>query len=604
MEDLEDGEASSSLTNQEVSENKATCEKEGSETSTVGEWRGNEEEEGEDEIRETKDCFSSTTSSTDSSNDELEVAPIFSLEQQLEQFRIQWRREVDGDEEGESQNGKSDAIKKEKEKEQEALFLYRQGVREEKRGNMYSAVMLYRRAMQLVPDIESRMPELREMKKSYRRRRRRASSGGSTSEQEANSETKGQSGTTKDGEEEQEKTNGQETIIEEETTSPVGNLQSSQNGEAEKCFTVLDSDDFGQKEEVGSPVADLLSPGGQFLSPASHQGSSGSERKLASIDPDCQQTAQPEKEVIPPGTNLIEYITTKRSRSSDSGDKLSCQPEEKVEDGSTHLSHLPPEILFYILQWVVSEDCDVRSLERLSSVCRGFYLFARDKDLWKLLCHKMWTLDCKSPKVLGYETWRHMYIRRPHPIFDGIYIAKTSYVRQGEQALGNSYRHWQLVEYFRYIRLFSDGFMFMLTTCDDPLTTIPKIKSRTTKYPGLMTGYYRSIDCDDGKERLSAVLTRAKTTTIAPSRRPRRGVNVNYADQEDRSFHMELEMLCSGKKRLHSQLKWRSFSVHSMNHSSGETNVSDFDLTSNSYPDLFFSRVKSYALSSTKPIQL
>ena len=72
-------------------------------------------------------------------------------------------------------------------------------------------------------------------------------------------------------------------------------------GEAEKCFTVLDSDDFGQKEEVGSPVADLLSPGGQFLSPASHQGSSGSERKLASIDPDCQQTAQPEKEVIPPG---------------------------------------------------------------------------------------------------------------------------------------------------------------------------------------------------------------------------------------------------------------------------------------------------------------
>jgi len=253
---------------------------------------------------------------------------------------------------------------------------------------------------------------------------------------------------------------------------------------------------------------------------------------------------------------------------------------------------------------VISEDCDVRSLERFSAVCRGFYLFARDKDMWRLLCQKMWTLECKSPKILGYETWRQMYIRRPHPIFDGIYIAKTSYVRQGEQSLGNSYRHWQLVEYFRYIRLFSDGFMFMLTTCDDPLTTIPKIKSRASKYPGLMTGYYRAIDCDDGKERLSAVLTRAKTTTIAPSRRQRRGGNVQYADQEDRSFHMELELFISGKKRPHSHLKWLSFSVHSVNRDSGQTNVSDFDLTNNGYPDLFFSRVKSYASNSTKPLQI
>ena len=35
-------------------------------------------------------------------------------------------------------SGRNDAVLKEKEKEQEALFLYRQGVREEKRGNMYS----------------------------------------------------------------------------------------------------------------------------------------------------------------------------------------------------------------------------------------------------------------------------------------------------------------------------------------------------------------------------------------------------------------------------------------------------------------------------------
>ena len=70
---------------------------------------------------------------------------------------------------------------------------------------------MYRRAMQLVPDIESRVPELREMKKSYRRRRR-ASSGGSTSEPEGNAETKEQ----RVGAEEEEK---QETIIEAEEES-------------------------------------------------------------------------------------------------------------------------------------------------------------------------------------------------------------------------------------------------------------------------------------------------------------------------------------------------------------------------------------------------
>lgn len=474
--------------------------------------------------------------------------------------------------------GRTDAILKEKEKEQEALFLYRQGVREEKRGNMYSAVMMYRRAMQLVPDIESRVPELREMKKSYRRRRR-ASSGGSTSEPEGGGGGGGGGGEEK----EQQRANGngeeekqQETILEAEEEYPPNGVPESEN-----CFTIPDSDDFGQRD-------DLVLPGSK-----------------ATVTVDVADKSEPvEEEVIPPGVSLVDFITAKRHKSTDPGDKLSCKPDVAQPENVSHFSILPPEIVVYILQWVLSEDCDVRSLERFSSVCRGFYLFARDKDLWKLLCQKMWTLECKSPKILGYDSWRHMYIRRPHPIFDGIYIAKTSYVRQGDQSLGNSYRHWQLVEYFRYIRLFSDGFMFMLTTCDDPLTTIPKIRSRSTKYPGLMTGYYRSIDCDDGKERLCAILTRPKTTTIAPSRRQRRGANNQYAEAEDRSFHMELEMLCSGKKRLHSQLKWRSFSVHSLSLATGDTTISDFDLTNNSYPDLYFSRVKSYALSSTRPLQL
>lgn len=38
---------------------------------------------------------------------------------------------------------------------------------------------------------------------------------------------------------------------------------------------------------------------------------------------------------------------------------------------------LPREILMYIFRWVVSSDLDLRALEQLSLVCRGFYICAR-----------------------------------------------------------------------------------------------------------------------------------------------------------------------------------------------------------------------------------
>ncbi|KAJ6665928.1 hypothetical protein lerEdw1_001400 [Lerista edwardsae] len=52
-----------------------------------------------------------------------------------------------------------------------------------------------------------------------------------------------------------------------------------------------------------------------------------------------------------------------------------CQPELDVNQ--THISVLPMELLMYIFRWVVSSDLDLRSLEQLSLVCRGFYICAR-----------------------------------------------------------------------------------------------------------------------------------------------------------------------------------------------------------------------------------
>nr|AAH45996.1 F-box protein 9 [Danio rerio] len=52
--------------------------------------------------------------------------------------------------------------------------------------------------------------------------------------------------------------------------------------------------------------------------------------------------------------------------------------EHETETSQVHISALPFEVLMYIFRWVVSCDLDLRALEQLSLVCRGFYICARD----------------------------------------------------------------------------------------------------------------------------------------------------------------------------------------------------------------------------------
>lgn len=53
-----------------------------------------------------------------------------------------------------------------------------------------------------------------------------------------------------------------------------------------------------------------------------------------------------------------------------------------------HISELPPELLLYIMRWVVSSHLDMRSLEQCAAVCKGMYLVARDEELWRSACVK------------------------------------------------------------------------------------------------------------------------------------------------------------------------------------------------------------------------
>lgn len=134
--------------------------------------------------------------------------------------------------------------------------------------------------------------------------------------------------------------------------------------------------------------------------------------------------------------------------------------EPETETTATHISCLPYEVFVYMLKWLVSNDLDMRSLEQVSLVCRGFYIAARDKDIWRLACARAWgVINVDTQYLLRYDnSWRKMFIERPRLNFNGCYISRTTYVRHGESSFQDfSYRPCHIVEYYRYLRFFPGG---------------------------------------------------------------------------------------------------------------------------------------------------
>lgn len=162
----------------------------------------------------------------------------------------------------------------------------------------------------------------------------------------------------------------------------------------------------------------------------------------------------------------------------------------------------------YIFRWVVSSDLDLRSLEQLSLVCRGFYICARDPEIWRLACLKVWGRSCM--KLVPYASWREMFLERPRVRFDGVYISKTTYIRQGEQSLDGFYRAWHQVEYYRYMRFFPDGHVMMLTTPEEPPSIVPRLRTRNTRTDAILLGHYRLSQDADNQTKVFAVITKKK----------------------------------------------------------------------------------------------
>ncbi|XP_065063250.1 F-box only protein 9-like [Rhopilema esculentum] len=299
--------------------------------------------------------------------------------------------------------------------------------------------------------------------------------------------------------------------------------------------------------------------------------SSDEDDETEEIEPDYQASAELE-------------AVTKQFKTLGVGDLCSQEFPSK----QTHISVLPSELLIYILRWVVSDELDLRSLEQVSLVCKWFYACARDESVWRTACLRVWGVHCGTPSVYD-GCWRRMLLERPHLHFNGVYISKNSYVRAGEQSLDSYYRPFHYVEYFRYLRFYSDGTVLVCTTPDDPTIAIPALRKKQ-ETTAVNRGHYRLVG--DAVNIITKKIQKSQSET-----RNRRRQNPTIV--QEHVFHMELKLRGTGRRR-NNQLHWGNYSYLINNKSSGLGYTNQIDVQN--FKPFFFSRVKSFHSVSTAPL--
>ncbi|XP_055848846.1 F-box only protein 9 [Episyrphus balteatus] len=267
-----------------------------------------------------------------------------------------------------------------------------------------------------------------------------------------------------------------------------------------------------------------------------------------------------------------------------------------------HISDLPTEILLYILRWVVSTQLDMKSLEQCAAVCKGIYLCARDEEIWRQACLKVWGVNLGCITGTPYDSWRQMFIERERIHFNGCYISKTTYLRLGENSFQDQfYRPVQLVEYYRYIRFMPDGTVLMMTSSDEPAQGVTRLKNLNQLRSEVLRGHYRLHgDTVTVMLKKNQRLPKGDHYYGGGKRRGSVAPGANDIEANFTTYYIEFNIASTPKKRF-SQLQWKNYSIILVRNKREVS--SDFELTPSKYPPLRFSCVRSYHLDAEAPLQ-
>ncbi|KAH9380895.1 hypothetical protein HPB48_008444 [Haemaphysalis longicornis] len=153
----------------------------------------------------------------------------------------------------------------------------------------------------------------------------------------------------------------------------------------------------------------------------------------------------------------------------------------------------------------------------------------------------------------------------------------------------------------------------MLTTPDNPYASLGKLRHRRPAYASVLSGNFwlegtrvkavlkkptvKATPRNPGYRRWSPAQHRtAARASLSPGKCiAQTGVTVAGPLQS----RLELE-LRNVRGRANAQLAWKSYAIHT--YWLAQESVATFDLTSNAFPPLWFSRVKSFTQVSESPL--
>eukprot|EP00882_Tetradesmus_deserticola_P006606 GHRQ01006956.1.p1 GENE.GHRQ01006956.1~~GHRQ01006956.1.p1 ORF type:complete len:322 (+),score=145.94 GHRQ01006956.1:228-1193(+) len=120
------------------------------------------------------------------------------------------------------------------------------------------------------------------------------------------------------------------------------------------------------------------------------------------------------------------------------------------------------------------------NLGQAACVCRHWRLLTDHQQHWQAACEQAYgschkdVSCCQQALRKSFRgSWRRFFLEQPHLRFDGLYVSRNTYIRQGVSEWRRE-RSCFLVTYYRYFRFHPDGTLLYRTS---PLTVAKVAKS-------------------------------------------------------------------------------------------------------------------------------
>ncbi|KAI9278995.1 hypothetical protein BDA99DRAFT_567594 [Phascolomyces articulosus] len=207
-------------------------------------------------------------------------------------------------------------------------------------------------------------------------------------------------------------------------------------------------------------------------------GTTSTATTVAAVN-DKKEATQEFRHLVPVGNEYITPSGTRKDPLEDLIEAFTNDPVPylaAVEYKPVHVARIPSEILLHVLRHLILRS--VSSVAQFALVCKNFFLLTRAPSLWRFASEHAFkspymTIETSRDFQAEYVEkvynghWMRMFIERPRIRYDGIYISTCHYIRPGSNE--NTYNQpVHLVTYYRYLRFFPDGTILKYLSTDEP----------------------------------------------------------------------------------------------------------------------------------------